>query len=63
MEMATLNRETLMLVQNFSSRAEECLKLAERAHTPHDRELFLEMARAWYGLSEDKPDKAAETKH
>jgi len=43
-----------MLLHDFSDRAEECLKLAQRANSANDRELFLEMARAWYGLEEDR---------
>ena len=43
-----------MLIQDFGERAVECVKLAERAHSEHDRELFIEMARAWCGLYQEK---------
>ena len=36
-----------MLIQDFGERAAECVRLAERAHSEHDLELFIEMARAW----------------
>ena len=54
-----------MLIHDFSTRAEECLKLSNRAGSSHDRELFLEMARAWYGMRDDAPvaRPAAATKH
>jgi hypothetical protein len=42
-----------MLLQDFSARAEEYLRLAERAGSTQDREFFLEMARAWYGMKEE----------
>ena len=44
-----------MLIQDFGERAVECVKLAERAHSERDRELFFEMACAWCGLYEEKP--------
>ena len=44
-----------MLIRDFSERAAECVRLAERAHSEHDRELFIEMARAWCGLYEERP--------
>jgi hypothetical protein len=42
-----------MLIHDFSERAAECVKLAERARSRHDRELFIAMARAWCGINED----------
>lgn len=42
-----------MLIRDFSERAAECVKLAERARSEHDRELFIAMARAWCGVNED----------
>jgi hypothetical protein len=44
-----------MLVHDFSDRAEECVRLAQQTTSPHDRELFIEMARAWYGLADGVP--------
>jgi hypothetical protein len=41
-----------MLLQEFSERAAECVHLAERAGSEHDRALFIELARAWCGLDE-----------
>jgi hypothetical protein len=35
-----------MLLQEFSERAAECIRLAERARSEHDRDLFVELARA-----------------
>jgi hypothetical protein len=52
-----------MLISDFSARAEECLQLSKRAGSPHDRELFLEMARAWYGLNDEEPAAPPATKH
>jgi hypothetical protein len=49
-------REASMLIHDFSERAAECVKLAERARTEHDRELFITMARAWCGINEDVHD-------
>jgi hypothetical protein len=44
-----------MLIQDFSERAAECLRSARRASSEHDRELFMEMARAWCGVIEERP--------
>jgi hypothetical protein len=41
-----------MLLNDFGSRAKECLLFAERAHSNHDRDLFYAMARAWCGVRE-----------
>jgi hypothetical protein len=46
-----------MLIQDFGARAQECIAIAERAKSEHDRELFMAMARAWCGLGEDHPAK------
>jgi hypothetical protein len=51
------------MLQEFSRRAEECLALCERAWSSHDRQLFLEMARAWYGLDKEEDEAPADTKH
>jgi len=45
-----------MLIHDFSERAAEYVKLAERARSEHDRELFIAMARAWCGISKDAQD-------
>jgi hypothetical protein len=42
-----------MLLHDFSDRAEEYVRLAQRAKTPHDKDLFTEMARAWFGIKDD----------
>jgi hypothetical protein len=51
-----------MLIQEFGERAAECVKLAERARSEHDRELFMEMARAWCGLYEKRPEDSKATR-
>lgn len=38
-----------MLIQQFSERAAECMKLAGRSHSEHDRIFLIVMARAWCG--------------
>ena len=48
-----------MLFHDFSDRAEECIRFAQRAKSTHDRDLFMAIARAWYGLD----DEAARTAH
>ncbi|MEA2903631.1 MAG: hypothetical protein QOI12_1018 [Alphaproteobacteria bacterium] len=40
------------LLHDFSDRAEECIRLAQCAHSKHDRDLFTGLARAWYGLDD-----------
>jgi len=44
-----------MQTYDFSKRAEEYLRLAQQAATDQDRELFINLARAWYGLIDDEP--------
>jgi len=44
-----------MLLHDFADRAEECLRLAEVSPSSHDRELFVELARAWYGIDDEIP--------
>lgn len=51
-----------MVIQDFSERAAECVKLAERARSEHDRELFTEMARAWCGLYEKRSEDSKATR-
>jgi hypothetical protein len=48
-----------MLIYDFADRAEECLKLSQQTHSPRDRDLFIEMARAWYGMKEAEAEIAA----
>ena len=48
-----------MLLHDFSERAQEYIRLAEHARSRHDRDLFIGMALAWYGLAEDPPEQPA----
>jgi hypothetical protein len=41
------------VIDHFSARAEECLRLSLTARTRRDRELLLEFARAWLGLADE----------
>jgi hypothetical protein len=57
--MATHFKETRqMLLNDFADRAEECLRLAQRMTSPHDRDLLVEIARAWYGIAHDNAEVA-----
>ena len=47
-----------MLLREFSERAAECIRLAERARSDHDRDLLIELARAWCGVTEEPPKPA-----
>jgi hypothetical protein len=47
-----------MLQNQFSDRAEECVRLAQRARSVRDKELFIELARAWWGLHEEDREPA-----
>jgi hypothetical protein len=47
-----------MLIQGFGARAQECIALAERARSEHDRHLFIAMAPALCGVSADEIDEA-----
>jgi hypothetical protein len=51
-------QEDAMLQHHFSDRAEDCVRLAQRARSAHDKELFIELARAWWGLLEEDQDPA-----
>jgi hypothetical protein len=51
-----------MLIQDFSERAAECIRFAERAKSDHDRRLFVEMARAWCGLTDERRERGAQTR-
>ena len=52
-----------MLLQEFSERAAECIQLAERAPSEHDRDLFIELARAWCGVTEEAPKSKSPRRH
>jgi hypothetical protein len=41
-----------MLLLEFSERAAECVHMAARAKSEHDRALLIELARAWCGQNE-----------
>jgi hypothetical protein len=47
-----------MLVREFSERAAECIRMAEQARSDHDRDLFIELARAWCGVNGEEMSKA-----
>jgi hypothetical protein len=46
-----------VLLPEFSERAAECIQLAEQARSDHDRDLFIELARAWCGGTEPPKDE------
>ena len=52
-----------MLLQEFSERAAECIRLAERARSQHDRDLFIELARAWCGVTAEAPKGETQSRH
>jgi len=41
-----------MLLREFSERAAECIRMAELVRSDHDRDLLIELARAWCGVTE-----------
>jgi hypothetical protein len=43
-----------MLLQDFGDRAAECMSMAKRTTSRHDRDFLLEMARAWGGMARDE---------
>ena len=45
------------MLQDFSDRAEEFIRLAQRSRSIRDRDLFIELARACYGVEEDEQPK------
>jgi hypothetical protein len=49
-------RERKMLLREFSERAAECIRMAEQARSDHDRDLFIELARAWCGVTEERSE-------
>jgi hypothetical protein len=42
------------MMNEFFQRAAECLRIARRTHSEHDKELFEAMARAFTGEDEDE---------
>jgi hypothetical protein len=52
-----------MLLQEFSERAAECIRMAERAKSEHDRDLFIELARAWCGVTAAPPKDETQLRH
>lgn len=38
------------MLNHFSDRAQECVRLAIKAESAQDRELFFSLARAFYGV-------------
>jgi hypothetical protein len=51
------------MLQEFSERAAECIRMAERAKSDHDRNLFIELARAWCGVTKEAPKAETQTRH
>ena len=51
-----------MLLHDFADRAEDCMRLAQRPTSPHDREPLLKIARAWYGIADEKAEVAGRVK-
>jgi hypothetical protein len=45
-----------MLLEYFSDRAKECIRFAQKATSAHDRELFLALSRAFYGIVLASPE-------
>jgi hypothetical protein len=43
---------------DFCQRADECVRLAQKAGTRNDQGLFLGMATAWLGLADSEDGKA-----
>jgi hypothetical protein len=52
-----------MLLQEFSERAAEYIRLAEQARSEHDRDLFIELARAWCGVTAEEPKGENQPRH
>ena len=48
-----------MLIQDFGARARECIAMAEQAKSEHDRDLFIAMARAWCGVTDERIENKA----
>ena len=47
----------MSLMLDFSERATQCVQAASRAKSTRDRDLFIEMARAWCGKAEAAEDR------
>ena len=47
------------MIDHFSARAEECLRLSLCARSRRDRALLLEFARAWLGMADETPEQDA----
>jgi hypothetical protein len=45
------------MIEQFSARAEECLRLSLCARSRRDRALLLEFARAWLGMADQAPEQ------
>ena len=52
-----------MLLQEFGERAAECIRMAERAKSDHDRDLFIELARAWCGVTKKTSRTETQPRH
>jgi len=46
----------MRLIHDFKDRAQECMTLAQRTTSAHDRELLMDLARAWCGAAETGAD-------
>jgi hypothetical protein len=51
------------MLQEFSARAAECRQLAQRVRSDHDRELLIQLARAWCGATQIAPKGEARPQH
>jgi hypothetical protein len=49
---------TMSIYRDFWRRADEYVRLAQKARTHHDRDMFLDMATAWLGLHDRHFGKA-----
>jgi hypothetical protein len=45
------------LADQYKRRAAECIRMAEQAGQPEDRELLLQMAQTWLRLAEKAEDR------
>jgi hypothetical protein len=50
---------SMSIYGDFRERADECVRLAQKARTRNDQELFLDMATAWLGVADRDSGKAA----
>jgi hypothetical protein len=51
----SIQEDPMLLRDFFAERAEEYVRLAQQTPSSHDRQIFIAMARAWYGLTEKEP--------